>query len=57
MSSLLKSVIDEDIEMQNTVKGIEKEGLSEISWDQLEKLIPSLQKLRRITGMCSLSMF
>lgn len=51
MSSLLKSVIDEDIEMQNTVEGIEKQGLSEISWDQLEKLIPSLQKLRRITDL------
>jgi hypothetical protein len=58
MSSLLKSVVDEDIGVQKTVEGFVKEDeISEITWDQLENLIPSLRKLRRITGMHSLSMF
>jgi len=52
MSSLLKSVVDEDIGVQKTVEGFVKEDeISEITWDQLENLIPSLRKLRRITDL------
>lgn len=52
MSSLLKSVLDEDIGVQKSVEGVVKqEEISEIPWDQLEKLIPSLRKLRRITDL------
>lgn len=52
MSSLLKSVVDEDIGVQKSVEGVVKqEEISEIPWDQLEKLIPSLRKLRQITDL------
>ncbi|XP_057816279.2 centromere/kinetochore protein zw10 homolog isoform X2 [Cryptomeria japonica] len=57
MSSLLKSVIDDEMRLRVSGERFEKDDNdSQILWDQFEKLIPSLHKLRRITDLLDMSL-
>ncbi|KAH9287945.1 hypothetical protein KI387_032062, partial [Taxus chinensis] len=57
MSSLLRSITDDEMRLSTSAQSFQNnENDSQSSWDQFEKLIASLRKLRRITDLLDMSL-